>query len=68
VIDYAFGKFEVERIQAHTMAENSASTRVLEKLGMVKEGTARSALLHRGRFWDLHYFSILRGEWIAKAP
>ena len=35
----------------------------LAKLGLTCEGTCRSGLFHRDRFWDLHLFSVLRGEW-----
>lgn len=63
LIDHVFQTYEVERVQAHCMAENVASFRVLEKLGLQFEGTHRSALFHRGRFWDLKMFAVLRGEW-----
>jgi ribosomal-protein-alanine N-acetyltransferase len=63
LIDHVFQNYEVERVQAHCMAENVASLRVLEKLGLQFEGTHRSALFHRGRFWDLKMFAVLRGEW-----
>ncbi|HEY8505529.1 MAG TPA: GNAT family protein [Gemmataceae bacterium] len=63
LLDHVFANYPVERIQARCMAENTASARVMQKLGMTYEGTLRSALLRRGKFRDLHYYSILRGEW-----
>jgi len=63
LLNVVFRDYEVERVQAHTFAENVASARVLEKLAFTFEGTHRSALFHRGRFWDLKMYSILRGEW-----
>ncbi|HEV3144576.1 MAG TPA: GNAT family protein [Gemmataceae bacterium] len=62
VLDYEFANTNVERVQAHCMIENRASERVMQKLGMKLEGTIRSGLYHRGRFWDLRLYSILRGE------
>jgi RimJ/RimL family protein N-acetyltransferase len=47
------------------MAENVASARVLEKLGLAYEGTHRSALFHGGRFWDLRMYAALRSEWAS---
>ena len=47
------------------MAPNVASGRVLEKAGLTYEGTLRSAVLRRGRFWDIRMYSILRAEWEA---
>jgi ribosomal-protein-alanine N-acetyltransferase len=59
VINYVFSDFPVIRVQARCKAENAASRRVMEKIGMQFEGTQRSSLKHRNRLWDVHYFSIL---------
>lgn len=63
LIDHVFSSYTVERVQAHCFAENTASARVLEKVGLRYEGTHRSALFHRGRFWDLKMYAVLRAEW-----
>lgn len=63
LIANVFASYEVERVQAHHMTGNEASGCVMRKLGMTKEGVIRSALLHRGRFVDMHVYSVLRGEW-----
>jgi ribosomal-protein-alanine N-acetyltransferase len=63
VLNYAFAETDVERVQAHCMIENHASERVMQKLEMTLEGTLRSGLFHRGRFWDMRLYSILRREW-----
>lgn len=63
MLDYVFANTDVVRVQAHSMAENVASQRVMQKIGMRHEGCLRSALLHRGRFWDMEMYSILRREW-----
>jgi len=62
LLTHLFASYDVERVQAHCMAENVMSARVLEKLGMTDEGTHRSALFHRGRFWDLRMYATVRGE------
>jgi len=62
VLDYVFQHFEVERVQARCKKENVASARIMEKLGMRYEGTLRSAVFHQGRFWDIEYRGILRGD------
>jgi ribosomal-protein-alanine N-acetyltransferase len=67
LIDYAFRTYPVERMQAHYMAGNAPSGRVLLKLGLTHEGTLRSALFHRGRFRDVHIYSLLRDEWARAA-
>ena len=40
IIEFAASHFQLEKITAHHMIENPASGRVMEKLGMVKEGGA----------------------------
>lgn len=60
VVDYCFKEFSVKRIQARCKTENVASARVMEKIGMSFEGTLRSSTFHRNRFWDMHYYAIVR--------
>src|SRR5262245_4292857 len=65
VISHVFASYEVVRLQAHCMAENTASARVMEKLGMTFEGKLRQATFRRGRSWDMLIYSVLRDEWPA---
>jgi [ribosomal protein S5]-alanine N-acetyltransferase len=60
-IDYVFQEFDAVRIQARCKAENQASARVMEKLGMAYEGTLKSSLFHRDRHWDMKHYAVLRG-------
>ncbi len=60
VMEYCFKEFCLKRIQARCKSENKASARVMEKIGMTYEGTLKSAIFHRDRFWDMHYYSIIR--------
>jgi [ribosomal protein S5]-alanine N-acetyltransferase len=41
VIDYGFTTMKLHRIQAHTIADNHRSVRLLERLGFHREGTLR---------------------------
>jgi ribosomal-protein-alanine N-acetyltransferase len=68
VIDHAFASYAPERLQARVIAGNTASARVLEKLGFRPEGTLRAALYHRGRAEDVLFFSRLKAEWAGGAP
>ena len=56
VMDYCFKEFGLKRIQARCKVENQASRRVMEKVGMTLEGTLKSAVFHRERYWDMHYY------------
>lgn len=57
VMDYCFKEFRLKRIQARCKTENHGSRRVMEKVGMTFEGTLKSAIFHRERFWDMHYYA-----------
>ncbi len=63
VVRLAFQECGPERMQARVIVGNVASSRVLEKLGFRYEGTLRAALLRRGRFEDVMFYSLLRSEW-----
>lgn len=61
-IDWLFDAFPIQRLQAHCLAENRASSRVMEKLGMHFEGCWRGALRHRDYIRDVHWYSLLRSD------
>lgn len=63
VIDEAFKHIvELQRIRAHTGADNRPCMRVLEKLGFSHEGTLKKNLLAKGRFVDDVIYGLLREE------
>jgi RimJ/RimL family protein N-acetyltransferase len=45
---------------------NDASMRVMEKIGMRKEGVLRQSRIVKGRVFDENRYSILRVEWQAQ--
>ncbi len=57
ITDYCFREFSLKRIQARCKAENTASAAVMKKIGMTYEGTLKSAIFHRDRFWDMQYYA-----------
>ena len=63
LVDYLFLSKDTMRIQAQTDQRNSASQRVLEKVGFKKEGTLRKSFFMRGEWRDAYIYSILREEW-----
>jgi ribosomal-protein-alanine N-acetyltransferase len=64
-VAHLFAKHSVERVQAHYIEGNTASGRVLEKVGLRLEGVRRRALFRHDRFWDLHCYAVLRDQWPA---
>ena len=57
--------FSLRRIRAMADARNTASHRVMEKIGMKREGTLRQNDLVSGKLIDEAWFGILRAEWEA---
>lgn len=64
-VDYAFRALGVDKVWARADPRNVASVKVLEKLGMQREGLLRKHLLYRGERVGRVYYGILREEWQA---
>jgi len=62
LIEIGFDKFELHRIQAGCAVKNLKSVRVLEKIGMTKEGIYRKILPIRGEWIDSYIYSIIENE------
>lgn len=60
---YGFESLSLVRIFAYAVSANAASQRVLEKLGMKREGLLRRHRLIRGEYVDDVFHSILHEEW-----
>lgn len=65
VIRYGFEELDLNRIQARYMTKNPASGRVMEKIGMQREGTLRQSLHCFDSFEDVHVSAILHEEYEA---
>lgn len=59
VVDFLFDTLGMNRIQARHLTRNPASGRVMEKLGMRREGVNRQAIKKWGRFEDIGVYAIL---------
>lgn len=63
VLAFGFNTLMLERIEARFLPENLRSLRVMEKVGMTKEGYLRSAMRIKGEIRTVGICSILRGEY-----
>jgi RimJ/RimL family protein N-acetyltransferase len=66
ILALGFGELRVHRIWSWCIAENVGSARVLEKLGMRREGRQREREYFKGRWWDTLLYAILDYEWKAQ--
>ena len=67
LVNHLFDATAINRIQATVVVGNQASCRVLEHAGMTQEGVLRGIMFVRGRFADMHMYSILRLDWCDEA-
>ena len=67
VIAFGFTHMGLNRIEADTSAENSASMRVLEKVGFQREGVQREQYYEHGRYYDLVLFALLKRDYAHDA-
>jgi RimJ/RimL family protein N-acetyltransferase len=63
LLRWAFDTLDLNRVQAETDTRNAASARVLNKLGVVREGTLREDCVVNGEVSDSWVFGLIRREW-----
>jgi RimJ/RimL family protein N-acetyltransferase len=63
LLQWAFDTMDLNRVQAEADTRNTASARVLEKLGFLLEGTMREDCVVNGQVSDSWVFGLLRREW-----
>ena len=63
LLHWAFDTLDLNRVQSETDTRNTASGRVLSKLGFVREGTLRQDCIVDGEISDSYVFGLLRREW-----
>jgi RimJ/RimL family protein N-acetyltransferase len=63
VIEWAFAKLDVERLDLTTTPENDRMIATAERLGFVREGLLRGHALERGKRVDVVWLGLLRHEW-----
>lgn len=63
LINFGFSTLNLHRIEAGCAVQNIASARILEKVGMTREGAKRKALPIRGEWIDNYEYAILEEDW-----
>jgi ribosomal-protein-alanine N-acetyltransferase len=62
LLDFGFNNLKLHRIEAGCAVENIASSKVLEKVGMIREGMKRRKLPIRGQWKDNYFYGILEED------
>lgn len=63
VLKYGFEKMKLHRIIATCQPDNISSYRVMEKIGMRREGFFKKCIPHGDEWWDEYYYALLDEEW-----
>lgn len=63
LLDFAFGPLGLHRVWGKCHTGNAGSARVMEKLGMTREGTIREHAWMRDHWRSSYLYGILAGEW-----
>ncbi len=66
VISYGFEKIRLNRVQICCRTVNEASRKVIEKCGLIYEGTLRDFFWRVDHYEGRMYYSILRDEYYSK--
>ncbi len=66
LLDLGFGRFGLHRVFATCDPRNVGSGRVLQKVGMTREGRLRHTALIRDGWRDSDVYSILEHEWFGR--
>jgi RimJ/RimL family protein N-acetyltransferase len=66
VLEHAFGELNLHRVELCVYATNARGIACYEKLGFVREGAKREAMVVDGEYVDEVFMGLLRREWRAK--
>ncbi|HDR3652438.1 TPA: GNAT family N-acetyltransferase [Bacillus anthracis] len=61
-LKYGFKEMKLHRIIATCQPENTASYRLMDKIGMRREGYFRKCIPHENEWWGEYYYAILEEE------
>jgi [ribosomal protein S5]-alanine N-acetyltransferase len=64
LLGFGFAELALNRIAADVSVNNHACMRLMEKIGMRREGVARECIFAQGRWWTEAKYAVLRSDWV----
>jgi RimJ/RimL family protein N-acetyltransferase len=70
VLDFAFNKLKLRKIETSAFVENKASNKMSQKLGFTHEGMKRKTVIAKstGKIHDENIYGLLKEEWFKIRP
>ena len=62
ILGFCFKELKLKRVEARFLEDNNASERVMQKVGMKKEGVLRKSLFHQDRYWDETIYGVINQD------
>jgi ribosomal-protein-alanine N-acetyltransferase len=66
VLEHGFGALGLNRVEADVDPRNTASTRLLERMGFEREGLLRERWIVAGEVCDTVLYGLLKSDWDAR--
>ncbi|MFL6373744.1 MAG: GNAT family N-acetyltransferase [Pyrinomonadaceae bacterium] len=66
LLELAFERLGMNRVQIRCASGNLRSAAIPEKLGFKKEGVQRQHVMRDGKIYDFLIFGLLREEWLSR--
>lgn len=66
LLKHAFDSLNMHRIYSGTTSENIGGQKLMESMGMTKEGLRRSHIFKNGRYLDIIEYGVLKHEFFEK--
>ena len=63
MVKFGFQELGLHRVASWCIADNTASVRVLERVGLRQEGRLRETQFFKGRWWDTLQYGLLEDGW-----
>ena len=63
LLKHCFDNYIIQRVEATCMIENIKSYKLMEKIGMKREGILRKYVFKNNYYYDSYMYSILKHEW-----
>ncbi len=62
LVSYGFNKIKLHKIDAEVFEYNENSLHLFKKMNFKQEAIVRDSLWRKGKWWNIHKFSLIRNE------